>query len=118
MWPQFADLEYTHQWRGLIYFALNFRRSIGCMPEDPSVYFGYGYHGNRVNSATWSGRELAYWLAGKNASKDLLPRHLPAIMQERPPRFPLAFLLRQYPRVGIGFCRLRDFFDIEEPVRP
>ena len=109
MWPQFADLEYTHQWRGLVCFAMNFRPSIGRMPEDPSVYFGYGYHGNGVNSATWSGRELAYWLAGKNASNDLLPKHLPAIVQGQPPRFPLAFLRRQYLRAGMGYYRLRDF---------
>jgi glycine/D-amino acid oxidase-like deaminating enzyme len=112
MWPQFADLEYTHQWRGLVCFAMNFRPSIGRMPEDPSVYFGYGYHGNGVNSATWSGRELAYWLAGKNAANDLLPKHLPAIVQGRPPRFPLAFLRRQYLRAGMSYYRLRDFFDI------
>jgi glycine/D-amino acid oxidase-like deaminating enzyme len=112
MWPQFADLEYTHQWRGLVCFAMNFRPSIGRMPEDPSVYFGYGYHGNGVNSATWSGRELAYWLAGKHSSKDLLPKHLPAIMQGRSPKFPLPFLRRQYLRAGMGFYRLRDFFDI------
>ncbi len=111
MWPQFADLEYTHQWRGLVCFAMNFRPSIGRMPEDPSVYFGYGYHGNGVNSATWSGRELARWLAGPNSTKDLLPTHLPAIMRGRPPRFPLAFLRRQYLRAGLGFYRLRDFFD-------
>jgi glycine/D-amino acid oxidase-like deaminating enzyme len=111
MWPQFADLEYTHQWRGLVCFAMNFRPSIGRMPEDPSVYFGYGYHGNGVNSATWSGRELARWLAGPHSSKDPLPTHLPAIMRGRPPRFPLAFLRRQYLRAGLGFYRLRDFFD-------
>ena len=111
MWPQFADLEYTHQWRGLVCFALNFRPSIGRMPEDASVYFAYGYHGNGVNSATWSGRELAYWLAGPNSSNDLLPQHLPAIFRGRPPRFPLAFLRRQYLRAGIAFYRLRDYFD-------
>jgi len=112
MWPQFADLEYTHQWRGLVCFAMNYRPSIGRMPEDDSIYFGYGYHGNGVNSATWSGRELAYWLAGKESSKELLPKHLPAIVRGRPPRFPLAFLRRQYLRAGFGFYRLRDFFDI------
>ena len=112
MWPQFADLEYTHQWRGLVCFAMNFRPSIGRMPEDDSVYFAYGYHGNGVNSATWSGRELARWLAGENSAKSLLPKHLPAIVRGRPPRFPLAFLRRQYLRAGLGFYRLRDFFDI------
>jgi glycine/D-amino acid oxidase-like deaminating enzyme len=112
MWPRFADLEYTHQWRGLVCFSLNFRPAIGRMPEDPSVYFGYGYHGNGVNSATWSGRELARWLAGKESSGELLPKHLPAIVRGRPPRFPLAFLRRQYLRAGLIFYQLRDRFDL------
>jgi len=112
MWPQFADLEYTYQWRGLVCFAMNYRPAIGRMPEDPSVYFGYGYHGNGVNSATWSGRELARWLAGKESSTDVLPKHLPAIVRGRPPKFPLAFLRRQYLRAGMAFYRLRDFLDI------
>ncbi len=110
-WPQFADIEYTHQWRGLVCFTLNFRPSIGRMPEDQSVYFGYGYHGNGVNSATWSGRELAKWLAGKDSGKSILPKHLPAIVRGRAPRFPLAGLRRQYVRLGLGFYRLRDYFD-------
>lgn len=112
MWPRFADLEYTHQWRGLVCFAMNLRPSIGRMPEDPSVYFGYGYHGNGVNSATWSGREIARWLAAANASEDPMPTHLPAIVHGRPPRFPLAFLRRQYLRAGLAFYRLRDFLDL------
>ncbi|MDH3218009.1 MAG: FAD-binding oxidoreductase [Gammaproteobacteria bacterium] len=111
MWPQFADLEYTHQWRGLVCFAMNLRPSIGRMPEDRSIYFAYGYHGNGVNSATWSGRELAKWLAGKESGNSILPGHLPAIVRGRPPRFPLAGLRRQYLRVGLSVYRLRDYFD-------
>ena len=111
MWPQFADLEYTHQWRGLVCFALNLRPSIGRMPEDKSIYFAYGYHGNGVNSATWSGRELAKWLAGKTPGNNDLPMHLPAIMRGRPPKFPLAFLRRQYLRAGLIFYSLRDRFN-------
>ena len=112
MWPQFSDLEFTHQWRGLVCFALNLRPSIGRMPEDKSVYFAYGYHGNGVNSATWSGRELAKWLAGKNSGDSLLPQHLPAILRGRPPKFPLSSLRRQYLRAGMAVYRLRDYFDI------
>ena len=111
MWPQFADIEYTHQWRGLVCFALNLRPSIGRMPEDKSVFFAYGYHGNGVNSATWSGRELARWLAGENSGDSLLPTHLPAIIRGRPPKFPLAFLRRQYVRAGLSFYNLRDRFN-------
>ncbi len=109
LWPQFADLEYTHQWRGLVCFAANLRPSIGRMPEDPSVYFAFGYHGNGVNTATWSGREVARWLANPGAGDDILPAHLPAIIRGRPPRFPLAFLRRQYLRAGLAAYRLRDW---------
>ena len=111
MWPQFAGIKYTHQWRGLVCFALNLRPSIGRMPEDPSVYFGYGYHGNGVNSATWSGRELAKWLAGSESGSGVVPRHLPALVRGRPPRFPLAGLRRQYLRLGLCIYKLRDRFD-------
>jgi glycine/D-amino acid oxidase-like deaminating enzyme len=90
---------------------MNYRPSIGRMPEDKSVYFAYGYHGNGVNSATWSGRELAKWLAGEHSGNAVLPQHLPAIVRGRPPRFPLAGLRRQYLRLGLGFYRLRDYFD-------
>ena len=111
MWPQFADLEYTHQWRGLVCFTRSFRPSIGRMPDDPSVYFGYGYHGNGVNSATWSGREIARWLATNPDSNQVTPVHLPAILRGRSPRFPFAFLRRQYLRAGLAFYRLRDLLD-------
>jgi len=53
----------------------------------------------------------ARWLAGNDSSKDLLPKHLPAIVRGRPPRFPLAFLRRHYVRAGLSFYRLRDIFD-------
>ncbi len=112
LWPQFADLDYTHRWRGLVCFAANLRPSIGRMPEDPSVYFAFGYHGNGVNTATWSGREVARWLADPAAGDDVLPRHLPAIIRGRPPRFPLAFLRRQYLRAGLAAWRLRDWLHI------
>ena len=111
MWPQFAGIEYTHQWRGLVCMALNLRPSIGRMPEDKSVFFAYGYHGNGVNSATWSGRELARWMAGKNSGNSVSPTHLPAIIRGRPPRFPLAFLRRQYVRAGLAIYSLRDRFN-------
>ena len=111
MWPGFADLEYTHQWRGLVCFGRNLRPAIGRMPEDPSVYFGYAYHGNGVSNATWTGRELARWLAGPESGDDILPLHLPAIMRGRTPRFPLGFLRRQYLRLGLAYYKLRDYLD-------
>lgn len=111
MWPEFKHIEFTHEWRGLVNFSMTFRPSIGKMPEDMSVYFAYGYHGNGVNFASWSGRELAKWLAGDKSDNNHLPMHLPAILRGRPPKFPLAFLRRQYLRAGITFYKLRDLLD-------
>ena len=108
MWPHFKSIEFTHQWRGLVCVALSLRPSIGKMPDDTSVYFGFGYHGNGVNTATWTGRELAKWIAGKASNNQHLPMHLPAIVRGRPPRFPIAFLRRQYLRAGTAMWKLRD----------
>ncbi len=117
LWPQFADLGFTHQWRGLVCFGLGLRPSIGRMREDPSVYFGYGYHGTGVSTATWTGRELARWLAALPGERELLPPQLPAIMRGRSPRFPLAFLRRQYVRAGLAYYRLRDRLDLWASAR-
>ena len=38
--------------------------------------------------------------------------YLPAIIRGRPPRFPLAFLRRQYLRAGLAAWRLRDWLHI------
>ena len=110
MWPRFSNAEITHQWRGLVCLARNLRPSIGRMPEDDSVYFAYGYHGNGVNAATWSGRELAKWMAGSESGGELLPTHLPAIIRGRPPKFPLPGLRTQYLRIAMTGYRLRDRF--------
>ena len=109
-WPRFSSIEFTHRWRGLVCFSMNLRPAIGRMPDDLTVYYAYGYHGNGVNSATWSGRELAKWLAGSE-SGGALPDHLPALVRGRPPRFPLAALRRQYLRLGLGIYKLRDYLD-------
>ena len=110
MWPHFKSIEFTHQWRGLAGFTLTLRPSVGRMPDDKSIYFGFGYHGNGVNTATWTGRELANWIAGKASDNQHLPMHLPAIVRGRPPRFPMAFLRRQYLRAGLTIWKLRDVF--------
>lgn len=108
MWPAWRDVEITHRWRGLVCFTLGLRPSIGKFPDDPSVMFGFGYHGNGVNTATWTGRELAWWLAGSNAGDGIEPGHLPALVRGLRPRFPLARLRRHYARLGMFYFRLLD----------
>jgi glycine/D-amino acid oxidase-like deaminating enzyme len=108
IWPHWGDVAITHRWRGLVCFTFGLRPSIGKFPDDPTVMFGFGYHGNGVNTATWTGRELAYWLAGSNASEAIEPRHLPALVRGLRPRFPLPALRRVYTRLGLAYFRLKD----------
>lgn len=110
MWPHWAGIDIDYAWRGLVCFSSTLRPAIGRFPDDPSVFFGFGYHGNGVNTATWTGRELAYWLAGGNSADSPTPDHLPALVRGMTPRFPLPALRLQYARAGIAFHRLMDFF--------
>ncbi len=84
--------------------------AIGRFPDDPSVMFGFGYHGNGVNSATWVGRELARGLQSSNNSLRTMPEYLPALVRGMPRRFPLPRLRRLYVRAGILYYRLKDLY--------
>jgi glycine/D-amino acid oxidase-like deaminating enzyme len=108
IWPRWRDIPITHRWRGLICMTNGLRPAIGKFPDDATVMFGFGYHGNGVNTATWTGRELAYWLAGSNASHRTEPQHLPALVRGLPPRFPIPALRRVYARLGMMYYRLKD----------
>lgn len=110
MWPHWAGIDIEYAWRGLVCFSSALRPAIGRFPGDPSVFFGFGYHGNGVNTATWTGRELAYWLAGGNSPDSPTPDHLPALVRGMTPRFPLPALRRHYARAGIAVHRIMDLF--------
>jgi glycine/D-amino acid oxidase-like deaminating enzyme len=96
IWPHWKGVEVTHKWRGLVCFTKDLRPAIGRLPEDPTVHFGFGYHGNGVNTATWAGRELARWYGRDNAGTATTPDHLPALVRGMTGRFPL-------PRLRLGY---------------
>lgn len=111
LWPEWRNLEIDYDWRGFVCFTRELRPSIGRMPDDTSIYFGFGYHGNGVNNATWSGREIARWLAGHNDSTNPKPSHLPAIYQGVTPKFPFPRLRSLYARAGVGWHRFKDMIE-------
>lgn len=108
IWPHWKDIEIDYRWRGLICMTEELRPAIGRFPEDPTVYFGFGYHGNGVNTATWTGRELAHWLAGSNSGESTLPGHLPALVRGLPKRFPLPGLRLKFLRAGVAYRAFKD----------
>ena len=82
LFPAFAGAETTHSWRGFIAATRRLTPAVGELPDDPTVSFAFGCHGNGVAFMTWAGRELAKRIAGT-------AKELPAAIHGLPPRFPL-----------------------------
>jgi len=111
LWPEWRDVDIEYSWRGFVCFTADFRPAVGRIEDDPSVYFGFGYHGNGVNNATWIGRELARWLATGNDANNPVPTHLPAIVHGMTSKIPFGRLRPYYARAGVGWHRFKDWID-------
>jgi glycine/D-amino acid oxidase-like deaminating enzyme len=109
MWPRFKEVPIDYRWHGLICITLRLTPAIGRLADDRSVLFAYGYHGNGVNTATWSGKQLAHCIAG--AGGDRLLDSLPAMVRGISPRFPFARLRLRYLQARLAMFRLQDALD-------
>ena len=107
IWPNWSDVEIECKWHGFVCFTRRLTPSIGRLEDDASVFFGFGYHGNGVNTSTWAGWKLAHWL-GKNSKNTKLQSDLPLLVQGLSPKFPLASLRRHYLQGVIQLYRLKD----------
>ena len=104
IFPAWSEVEIEYRWHGLISFTATLRPYIGQLEDDPSVYFGYGYHGNGVNNATWAGDRLGEWVGTGSAPA------LPEIVKGIGRRYPLPGLRLRYLQLGIAASRLADRF--------
>ncbi|MEM7289893.1 MAG: FAD-dependent oxidoreductase, partial [Pseudomonadota bacterium] len=111
MWPEWQSVEIEHAWRGFVCFTGDLRPAVGRLEDDPSVSFGFGYHGNGVNNATWIGKELANWLATGNDKTSTIPEHLPAVIHGMTRKIPFGALRPYYARAGVALHRLMDIAD-------
>ncbi len=103
VFPGWAQVEITHSWRGFVCMSLGRTPSLGVLPDDPSVFFALGYHGNGVAAAPWSGRMLAQVIGGKEDFSAI-----PAAMREAPASIPFPALRGWYLRAALGYYRLMD----------
>jgi len=113
LWPEWRKVDIEYRWHGFVCFTRRLIPSIGRLPDDPSVFFGFGFHGNGVNTATWTGRLLAKWLGSARGSSDAAPGELPAFVRGLAPRFPLAALRLHYLQAAIAWYRFRDRYGLE-----
>ena len=104
-WPAWKEIEIDYRWHGLICMTRRKTPCIGTLDNDPNVYFGFGYHGNGVNTATWAGKQIADWIgSGKSDAPDTLP----AMVRGLSPRFPLASQRLKYLSLALRWKRFQD----------
>ncbi len=82
LFPAWRHVEITHSWRGFIAATARLTPALGALPDDPSISYAFGCHGNGIAFMTWAGRMLAETITGREPS-------IPAPMRGLPPRFPL-----------------------------
>lgn len=103
VFPGWAQAEITHSWRGFVCMSLGRTPSIGALPDDPSIFFALGYHGNGVAAAPWSGRLVAQVIGGKEDFSSI-----PAPMRGAPAAVPFPSLRGWYLRAALGYYRVMD----------
>jgi glycine/D-amino acid oxidase-like deaminating enzyme len=103
MFPALAGVDVDYRWHGLVCFTARLYPTLGQLPDDQTVSFAYGYHGNGVSEASWCGKQLADWI-GTGRAPDALPEALRGLA----PQFPLARYRRQYFQAMLAFAKWRD----------
>ncbi len=104
VFPAWRNVPISHFWRGLVCFTRDLTPALGQLEDDPSVFYGFGYQANGVNTAPWAGRALARLIAGRRND----PAALPAVLAGPAPRFPFAALRPWYLRGAWLYYRLTD----------
>ncbi len=108
VFPQWKNVPSSHFWRGLVCLTLKLAPSLGRLEDDPSVWYGFAYHANGVNSAPWTGMILARLMAGSNSGAPSGTRALPGVVAGLPRRIPLPALRLWGLRAAYLYYRYRD----------
>jgi len=102
VFPNWKNVNIDFHWRGLIAVTTKFSPSIGKIDDD-EIYYSFGYQANGVNTAPWSGNELAKLIVSN--SKDL---KISKIYKGLPSKFPLPKLRLFYLRLALAYYKYID----------
>ena len=102
VFPNWKNVEIDFHWRGLVAITTKFTPSIGKL--DDEIYYSFGYQANGVNTAPWSGNELAKLIVSSN-SKEL---NISKFYQGLPKKFPFPFLRLLYLRIALLYYSFID----------
>ena len=101
VFPNWRNVEIDFHWRGLVAVTTKFSPSIGKL--DDEIYYSFGYQANGVNTAPWSGNELAKLIVSN--SKKL---NISKLYQGLPKKFPFPFLRLLYLRITLLYYSFID----------
>ncbi|MDZ7749695.1 MAG: FAD-dependent oxidoreductase [Halofilum sp. (in: g-proteobacteria)] len=104
VFPAWRGVAVDYFWRGLVCVTRRLAPSIGRLEDDPTVWYGFGYHANGVNTAPWTGMRLARAVAGGLDADAVAP----LAMRGLPARFPLPALRLWALRGAYLWYRLQD----------
>lgn len=107
-WPKWRDVDVEYFWHGLICMTRRMTPCVGRLESDPSIFYGFGYHGNGVNTSTWTGKQIADWLGSSSADSTEIPSSLPVMVSGLSPRFPLSAMRLNYLRVALAWKSMQD----------
>lgn len=82
MFPEWADVEVSHMWSGMVCLSRNLTPYAGPVPNQSGIFAAFAYHGNGVAMGTYCGRALARMVLNQ-------PDELPEPITQPPARFPL-----------------------------
>ena len=101
VFPNWKNVKIEYHWRGLVAVTSKFTPSIGKL--DDEIYYSFGYQANGVNTAPWSGNELAKLIVSN--SKEL---NISKFYQGLPKKFPFPKLRLLYLKLALMYYRLID----------
>ena len=102
VFPNWSDVNIDFHWRGLVAVTTKFSPSIGKLDDD-EIYYSFGYQANGVNTAPWSGNQLAKLIVSN--SKDL---NISKIYKGLPNKFPFPKLRLFYLRLALAYYKYMD----------
>lgn len=85
VFPAWRGVQVDYFWRGLVGLTRKLTPSIGRLESDDSVWYGFGYHANGLNTAPWTGWTLARAIAGSNSRDVEVPTPMRGLPRRMPP---------------------------------
>ena len=102
VFPNWSNVNIDFHWRGLVAVTTKFSPSIGKLDDD-EIYYSFGYQANGVNTAPWSGNQLAKLIVSN--SKDL---NISKIYKGLPSKFLFPKLRLFYLRLALAYYKYKD----------